>query len=534
MSRLLLSPLARKRWQQFRRSRRASLSLLLLLLIYLVSLAAELWCNDQPLYLRFEGRSYFPFLRYLSQERLFGNGLAAAPDYELLRHDPRFAAGSGNRIVMAPIPHGPHKVERPELLQAYRRVSLTVVPAVALGRLNLTASGLVTRPLGCDAFLAPGVRFDETPLTNHWQMTPALAAALEQRFAGGEAAAFKAVLQPLPESRALPVEVSLLATRGRATASVRLALREPDTTALAPFTLRLAQRDGGLVPLKSEPWRKVPPELRDELLRWAGEVVAERSGAATGRTLVWQGREASVTLRREAISWPHRPVPGHWLGIDAAGRDVLARLLYGTRIALSFGLLLVLWAMLLGLTIGALQGYFGGLTDLATQRFIEIWSALPFLYVMILLGAVVGRSFALLLFCYGLFNWIGLSYYMRAEFLRLRRRAFVEAARCQGLSPLRIIWRHILPNALTPLITLMPFSLVGAIGAITALDFLGFGLPPLTPSWGELLQQAQQNRTAWWLILYPSLTLFSVMLLTVFIGEGLREAFDPKSDARYR
>ncbi|HHU13554.1 MAG: ABC transporter permease subunit [Kiritimatiellae bacterium] len=220
------------------------------------------------------------------------------------------------------------------------------------------------------------------------------------------------------------------------------------------------------------------------------------------------------------------------MGIDAAGRDVLARVLYGMRIAMIFGLLLAFWAMFFGLTLGAIQGYFGGWIDIAGQRLTEIWSALPFLYVMIFIGAALGRSFLILLVCYSLFNWIGISHYMRAEFLRLRNRTFVEAARCQGLSVRRIIFIHILPNALTPLITLFPFTLIGAIGSLAALDFLGFGLPPLTPSWGELLQQAQQFRRAWWLILFPSLALFTVMLLTVLVGEGLRDAFDPRQHTK--
>jgi len=137
-----------------------------------------------------------------------------------------------------------------------------------------------------------------------------------------------------------------------------------------------------------------------------------------------------------------------------------------------------------------------------------------------------------LLICYGIFNWIGVSYYMRAEFLRLRTRTFVEAAKCQGFSAARIIFGHILPNALTPLITLFPFLLMGAIGSLAALDFLGFGLPPMTPSCGELMNQAQQFRWAWWLILFPALALFIVMLLTVLVGEGLRDAFDPRQKSR--
>jgi len=188
--------------------------------------------------------------------------------------------------------------------------------------------------------------------------------------------------------------------------------------------------------------------------------------------------------------------------------------------------------MLLGVIAGAVQGYYGGIFDITAQRMIEIWSALPFLYVMILMGSIYGRSFALLLVCYGLFNWVGISYYIRAEFLNLRKRPFVEAARCMGIYPHKIIFKHILPNALVPVITFFPFSLVGAIGALAALDYLGFGLPPPTPSWGELLFQAQQYRWAWWLILYPALALFLVMLLGVFVGEGIRNAYDPKQYSR--
>ena len=232
------------------------------------------------------------------------------------------------------------------------------------------------------------------------------------------------------------------------------------------------------------------------------------------------------------VAFPFRPVPEHPFGIDAGGRDVYARVVHGMRIALLFGLVLAFSGMMIGLVIGAIEGYFGGTADILLQRFTEIWSAIPFLYVMIFIGSTVGRSFAVLLVCYAVFNWIAVSYYMRAEFLRLRTRTFVEAARAQGFSALRIIFVHILPNALTPLVTLFPFLLMGAIGALAALDFLGFGLPPMTPSCGELMQEARQFREAWWLILFPALALFVVMLLTVLVGEGLRDAFDPRQKSR--
>ena len=241
---------------------------------------------------------------------------------------------------------------------------------------------------------------------------------------------------------------------------------------------------------------------------------------------------AETVLPAPEVSYPFRPVPEHPFGIDAGGRDVYARVVHGLRIALLFGLALALSGMLFGVVIGAVEGYFGGWADILLQRFTEIWSAMPFLYVMIFIGSTVGRSFGVLLVCYAIFNWIAVSYYLRAEFLRLRGRTFVEAAKMSGCSTARILFVHILPNALTPLITLFPFLLMGAIGSLAALDFLGFGLPPMTPSCGELLQEAQQFRHAWWLVVFPASALFVVMLLTVLVGEGLRDAFDPRPRAR--
>ena len=212
---------------------------------------------------------------------------------------------------------------------------------------------------------------------------------------------------------------------------------------------------------------------------------------------------AEVARKTPRASFPFAPCWAHPFGLDTAGRDVYTLVVHGMRIALLFGLALAFSGMLLGLAFGAVEGYFGGWTDILGQRFTEIWSAIPFIYVMIFIGQTVGRSFGILLFCYAIFNWIGVSYYMRAEFLRLRMRTFVEAAKCQGFSAARIIFGHILPNALTPLITLFPFLLMGAIGSLAALDFLGFGLPPMTPSCGDLLKQATANPSAWWLILFP-------------------------------
>jgi microcin C transport system permease protein len=296
-----------------------------------------------------------------------------------------------------------------------------------------------------------------------------------------------------------------------------------------PLLLEFRKNGGTLTPLNQKVWSSVPAEVQNLTLHLVAKAFA---GEAAEDDAVWKDRKASIKCVLTPIAWPYPPVKGHIMGIDSAGRDVFARVLYATRISMIFGITLSLWAMFLGVIVGAMQGYFGGKVDICGQRLTEVWSAMPFLYIMILVGSVFGRGFVILLLCYSLFNWIGMSYYMRAEFLRLRSYTFVEAARCQGLSAARIIFGHILPNAMTPIITLLPFTLIGAIGSLAALDFLGFGLPPLTPSWGQLIQQAQQFRWAWWLILYPALALVTVILLTVLIGEGLRDAFDPKQQSR--
>lgn len=227
---------------------------------------------------------------------------------------------------------------------------------------------------------------------------------------------------------------------------------------------------------------------------------------------------------------PELPSMRHFLGTDRLGRDVLARLLYGFRISMLFALCLTFLMGFFGVLIGGLQGYWGGWLDLGLQRCIEIWSALPFLYVVILLGSLYGRDFGLLIFTIALFNWIGLSYYMRAEFLQGKKQIYVQAARSLGLSQTRIFLFHIFPNSLSPLITILPFSLISGITVLTALDFLGFGLQPPTPSWGELLKQGLKViREYPHVSIVTTFALFCTLTLATLIGEGIRKAFDPRS-----
>ena len=210
----------------------------------------------------------------------------------------------------------------------------------------------------------------------------------------------------------------------------------------------------------------------------------------------------------------------------------MARLLYGFRISVLFALALTLFGTVLGVLTGALQGFFGGITDLTMQRFIEIWGAMPELYLLIIFSAVFDPSITLLLVLLGLFGWMGLSDYVRAEFLRNKQLDYVRSARALGLSNSQIIWRHVLPNSLTPVVTFLPFRMSGAILALTSLDFLGLGVPPGTPSLGELLSQGKNNIDAWWISLFTFAVLVVTLMSLTFMGDALRDALDPRKAAQ--
>ncbi len=230
-------------------------------------------------------------------------------------------------------------------------------------------------------------------------------------------------------------------------------------------------------------------------------------------------------LRKPA---PSPPDAVNWLGTDDQGRDVLARLIYGFRISVLFGLALTIASSIIGVAAGAIQGYYGGLTDLLFQRFIEVWSGLPVLYLLIILSSIVQPNFWWLLGIMLLFSWMSLVDLVRAEFLRARNFDYVRAARALGVSNPVIIWRHVLPNAMVATLTFLPFILNGSITTLTSLDFLGFGLPPGSPSLGELLAQGKNNLQAPWLGFASFFVLAIMLSLLIFIGEAVRDAFDPR------
>lgn len=234
--------------------------------------------------------------------------------------------------------------------------------------------------------------------------------------------------------------------------------------------------------------------------------------------------------RNEKLTeFPAPPSRDNWMGTDDGGRDVAARLLYGFRY--SFGYAFGVWFLssIIGIVLGAWMGFKGGWADLAGQRVIEVLESLPYLMILITLVSIFKPTMTLLVVLTVFFGWVGVSLYFRAEFLKLRRREFVEAARALGAKTPRLIFTHILPNSLTPWITISPFLIAGYVAGLAALDYLGFGLPPPTPSWGELLSQAQKYFSiAWWLAVYPSLALFLTLTVLNFIGEAVRDALDPR------
>lgn len=228
--------------------------------------------------------------------------------------------------------------------------------------------------------------------------------------------------------------------------------------------------------------------------------------------------------------FPSKPDKKHWLGTDDQGRDVLARLLYALRISLLFGFLLTFLSAIIGILVGAVQGYFGGKVDLIIGRVLEIWSSLPQLFILIIVSSLISPSFFSLLFILLLFSWTQLTGVVRAEFLKTRGLDYVKAAKTLGVSDFMIMWRHILPNALVATITYIPFMLSSAIVSLSALDFLGFGLPIGTPGLGELIRQGKDNLSAPWLGLTAFFVMTLLLSLLIFIGEGVRDAFDPHQE----
>ncbi len=517
------NPLTLEKWQRFRKLKRGWCSFLVLMLIYLLTAGAELCSNSRPLVMYFQGELLFPAFRFYPEDKFNGSGRLTRPDYITLE---RKGDLKDAWVLWAPLRCDPYRIIPTAELQPYLRRKLRLTPVPRVIGVTLNRDLTIRQATGFDSFgvTAPAAG---AKLSDYWQLPQNFSQQLEPRWAGEQTQTLTLDLEPAANHSLPKVQLVIAgsAKRPRPRTTLRLRILESHSATMAPQSWDFEPNSD--VPRRNqEAFDAMPTALRQQLLD------ARNATGDLRQEIQWDGRKFTLQGEDEAPRFPFRPVPGHRFGIDDAGRDVFARIFYGLRIALNFGFILVLCSMAAGSFFGMLQGYAGGVTDIMGQRLIEIWSALPFLYVMILMGSIYGPGFGLLLCCYALFNWVGISHYIRAETLRLRKKPFVEAAKCLGLPGWRIALRHILPNALVPIITFFPFSLVGAIGSLAALDYLGFGLPAPTPSLGELLAQAQTQRWAWWLILYPALALFIVMLLGVFIGESIRNAFDPRRQQR--
>ncbi|MBJ9975113.1 ABC transporter permease [Pseudomonas sp. S75] len=283
----------------------------------------------------------------------------------------------------------------------------------------------------------------------------------------------------------------------------------------SPALIRYSERQfGGELPFQ--------PDYRSAYVR---QLIEDQGGWMLFAPIPFSADTPNYDLQ---VPTPSPPSTENWLGTDDQGRDVLARVLYGTRVSLLFAFALTLISVLIGVAAGAVQGYHGGWVDLIGQRLLEVWSGLPVLYLLIILSGFVEPSFGWLLGIMALFSWLTLVDVVRAEFLRGRNLEYVRAARALGLSDTQVMLRHILPNALSATLTYIPFMLTGAISTLTALDFLGFGLPVGSASLGELVTQGKQHLKAPWLGFTAFFALATILSLLVFIGDALREAFDPR------
>lgn len=255
------------------------------------------------------------------------------------------------------------------------------------------------------------------------------------------------------------------------------------------------------------------------------ELDEERGDKIIWPIIKWNPFESNT----EVLAFPSEPTGDNWMGTDDRGRDILTRLLYGLRYSITYAVAVWLLTFIVGTILGGIMGYFGGRTDFWGQRVVEVLSTVPQFFLLIIIISIFKPTLLLLVVLSSLFGWISISYYVRGEYLKNRKKEFVEAARALGAGHPRIFFKHILPNSLSPIITFSPFVIAGNITALASLDYLGFGLTPPTPSWGELLNQAQKHFSeGWWLAVYPSLALFLTLTMLSLIGEGVRDAMDPK------
>ncbi|MFO7820524.1 MAG: ABC transporter permease subunit [Lentisphaeria bacterium] len=475
-----MNPKLKQGFTRFRRQKRAFYSLLILLVLFVITLPAELLCNSKPIMVRLEGKWYFPvFQNYTEHD--FGGRLKITADYRDL--------GFWRRIGCDPAAAG---LDIPEQ-----------------GRRSAPGDNIEQKEKEEAEEILDMFGSNETENHPPPKATPESPAAKPQPvMAGiGTKALFR---QPFARKSIKPV------SSAHQSDSI-LELFDPEPHDQNKIETAVS---------KDDPRQRKTQECR---VLWP----PVRYDYAYIETNTKVGRSALVA------PWPHRTpgsdklipsgwLDGHYLGTDNRGRDVLARLVYGLRVSLLFGLLLAVSSTFIGATLGAVQGFFAGWVDLFGQRLTEIWGSLPRLYLLMILSSLLARNIIVLFVILNITSWMGMAAYMRAEFLKGRNLDYVKAARALGVRNTGIMFRHILPNSMTPIITFFPFAVTGGILALVSLDFLNLGVPSPFPSIGEMLRQGQANLHATWIIIPAFIVLSGTITMLTFIGDGLRNAFDPR------
>lgn len=476
--RMALSPLTKMRLYRFRQIKRARISFWIITVLYLVSLVAELFINNRPLIMRVDGKTYFPTYGKVLYAKDFG--FQYADELELdYRHFKDHLKETGRGWLWMPVvPYNPYETDSAKAPLAINNANC---PVLALG-LN-KADKVPTDERG-EYLFVDVAEIDGIPMPN--------SPAAEKRYIWVKYA-----------DSAKPSRISDFGSKQRT-----------------------------FIGLAFDKKSKMESDNPEDYL-WF------KSGQSDGFSLP-DGSYLWIRFAKTTKGDMFHPLPPslktkHFLGTDRIGRDILARLFYGYRICMSFSLLYVSITYVIGITIGILMGYIGGIFDILFQRFIEIWEQIPFLYVVMILASIFKPNFLIFLAIYVVFGWSGKTWTARAMTYRERERDYVLAARSMGASMMRIVMVHILPNIMVIVVTSLPFAISGGISSLTGLDFLGYGLRPPTPSWGELLSVGVATfKEASWILTASVSGFVIVLILITFIGEGLREAFDPKRYTVYK
>jgi len=460
--RILKNPVTRKRFLRFKSMKRAYLSLWIICILYGLSLFSEVICSNVPLYVKYNGRSYFPVITYYSENEFTGTGRQTRPNYRLLNISEPFAENPDNFMIFPLIPFSPFESIDPRAIAIPDEVELKLTRVPQIGTVDILQDFTIVRTQSIDFFFnEPKNVLNGENLEKYFSMPDSIKESIAVRFANQGAFFSEFTIQDHSGNNIL-ASLATFRPRKKPPGKIRVTFKEIISSSSPSESIKF---DRSLKPDSNgnSIWYQITEDEKQVLINY---VQARFKHSVENYPILIDHRQHVASFNKEEVRFPYPPVKDHLMGIDGAGRDVLARIIYGLRISLTFGLMLVGCSMLIGVMAGAVQGYYAGKLDITAQRLIEIWSALPFLYVMILMGSIYGRSFSLLLICYGLFNWVGISYYIRAEFLSLRKRPFVEAAKCMGVPSYKIIFKHILPNAMVPVITFFPFFKVTSFGII--------------------------------------------------------------------